>query len=103
MRFKFLLIYSLILCCTAVSEPIIETDITPEIIFNCNIVEGEDSVTVYLDLQITSSSNKLFNASIKGQGLAKDYYKNVEDIKSNSVFNSESVLTLNKNGTYFVF
>ena len=78
-------------------------DITPEIIFNCNIVEGRFGNSLF-DLQITSSSNKLFNASIKGQGLAKDYYKNVEDIKSNSVFNSESVLTLNKNGTYsFIF
>ena len=72
----------------------------PEINFNCNYIESSEEVTLTINTQIISKNQKLFNGSLKGQGLANDFYKQLPDINKNSSYESEFVFSTTVNGTY---
>ena len=95
----FLLIITLISCQQeTVSTP--QADSEPQLSLNCNYIENNNEVTVTLNIQIITKNKKLFNGSLKGQGLSKDYYKKIPDINTNTSFEAEYLFTTQKNGTY---
>ena len=95
----FLLAITLISCQQeTVSSP--QTDNEPQFSLNCNYIENNNEVTVTLNIQVVTKNKKLFNGSIKGQGLSKDYYKKIPDINSNTSFEAEYLFTTQNNGTY---
>ena len=72
----------------------------PEINLNCNYIESSEEVTLTINTQIISKNQKLFNGSLKGQGLANEFYKQLPDINKNSSYESEFVFSTITNGTY---
>ena len=74
--------------------------IPPELFINCNFIEDSESVNVLIEISVFSNSDKLTNGSLKGAGLANDYYKQLDDMNPNSSFSGEFNFTSDKNGTF---
>tara|TARA_B100001248_G_C27367520_1_gene449828 strand:+ start:463 stop:1593 length:1131 start_codon:yes stop_codon:yes gene_type:complete len=98
---KSLILFLLLSFCsqqTSTTEEI--TDLSPEIYMNCNFANSTDTVLINIDISIFSNSEKLINGSIKGSGIADDFYKPLDDIDKNSSFTGEYVYTTSRNGTF---
>jgi len=102
MKFKIFLVISstlLSFCQPQASEVINEDNRIPIVTFNCNNIES-DNPYVLLNVSIVSFNEKIFNISIKGQGTARDYYRQISDIEANSTYESEFVFQPDESGTY---
>jgi len=102
MRFKIFLATIAILlsfCQPQSNEVLNEDNRNPLISFNCNNIESNNPY-VLLNVSIVSFNEKLFNISIKGQGTARDYYRQISDIEVNSNYESEFVFNPVESGTY---
>jgi len=83
---------------TSTTEEIVTSP--PEIYLNCSFAEAPDTVLINIDLSIFSNSEKLTNGSIKGSGIAENFYKALDDIDTNSSFTGEYVFSTLRNGTF---
>ena len=102
MKFKIFLVISstlLSFCQPQASEVINEDNRIPIVTFNCNNIES-DNPYVLLNVSIVSFNEKIFNISIKGQGTARDYYRQISDIEANSNYESEFVFQPDESGNY---
>ena len=98
---KFLILLLLLSFCTqqtSTTEEIVTTP--PEIYINCNFANAPDTVVISIDISIFSNSEKLINGSIKGSGIAENFYKALDDIDKNTSFTGEYVYTTLRNGTF---
>ena len=86
--------------CSDNPEVIESLEDEPAFIFNCNLVNDSNESLVYINLQVLSKEDKLFNGSIKGQGLANDFYKDLEDVNKNTSYEAEYIFKSSKNGDY---
>jgi len=63
----------------------------PTLKLNCNYVESNNEQYVLLNIQIFSYDNNIYNGSLKGQGIAREFYKKLPDLKTDSTYESEFV------------
>ena len=100
---KVLILFFILSCGTSETESIEFVELTqPDIILNCNFIESSDEVLITINTQVITKDKKLFNGSIKGQGLAKDFYKSLPDLKQNSNYDSEFSFYSEDNGSYTI-
>ena len=102
MKFKIFLVISstlLSFCQPQASEVFNEDNRIPIVTFNCNNIES-DNPYVLLNVSIVSFNERIFNISIKGQGTARDFYRQISDIEANSTYESEFVFQPDESGTY---
>ena len=101
---KLLILFLIfIINCNQVGQTeIINEDIdnVPEIIFLCSEIQNQNEVTIEINLIVTTKNKKLFNGSIKGNGVSQDFYKKLDDLNINSTFEGKFVEKVFKNGTY---
>ena len=98
---KLLILFLIfIINCNQVGQTeIINEDIDnmPEIIFLCSEIQNQNEVTIEINLIVTTKNKKLFNGSIKGNGVSQDFYKKLDDLNINSTFEGKFVEKVFKN------
>ena len=100
-RVKILiLIFSMFLSSCTQDVEISQSVEEPELKLNCNYIESAEEIIVTINVQVIVKDKKLFNGALKGQGIAKDYLKSLEDLSMNSTFDGEYVFQSQTNGTY---
>ena len=100
---KVLILIFILSCGTSETESIEILELPqPDIILNCNLIESSDEVLITINTQVITKDKKLFNGSIKGQGLAKDFYKSLPDLNQNFNYNSEFSFYSEDNGSYTI-
>lgn len=101
-NFHIFLIFNIFItfCQQAEVETSTEVNEVPQVNLNCNYIESSDEVIVTINSQVISKNKKLFNGSLKGQGLASEFYKQLPDINKNSSYESEFIFKTITNGTY---
>lgn len=100
-RYKifYILLCFLTSACTQ-QTPASEDVLQPSLILNCNTIENAKNVALTINIQVISADKKLFNGSLKGQGLTKDFYRDLDDVNKNSSFSGEFEYLVQNNGTY---
>ena len=100
-RYKIFLILLCFLTSACTQQtPTTEDILQPSLILNCNTIENAKNVALTLNIQVISADKKLFNGSLKGQGLTKDFYRDLDDVNKNSSFSGEFEYLVQNNGTY---
>ena len=98
---KYLILFFLFSLCTQQSLISTQEEITsPELFINCNFIDNQDNVDVVIDITVFSNSEKLSNGSLKGFGLAENFYKPLDNMNINSSFTGEYTFSSELNGTF---
>ena len=104
-KFHILLTFLLVSYCTnntALKSQAVDTREQPVVKFVCSETINEDSVILDVYLLINSKNSKLNNGSIKGTGVASNFYKKISDIPMNNTFEGSYIFEITKNGSYSV-
>jgi len=96
----FTLIFSMFLSSCTPNIEVSQSVEQPELKLNCNYIESAEEIFVTINVQVTVKDKKLFNGSLKGQGIAIDYFKSLDDLSMNSTFDAQYVFQSQTNGTY---
>jgi hypothetical protein len=98
---KCIVLFLLFNLCTQQSSVSSEQEFnTPELFINCNFINNQDIVNISIEITVYSNSENLGNGSLKGSGIAKDFYRPLENVKSNSSFFGEYIFSTETNGTF---
>ena len=98
---KYLVIFLLFSLCSEQSSDLPEEEFNaPELFINCNFINNQDIVDISIEVAVYSNSEKLINGSLKGSGIAKGFYRPLDNINQNSSFLGEYVFSTNTNGSF---
>jgi len=98
---KYLILFFLFsLCAQQSSISTQEENISPELFINCNFIDNQNIVNVVIEITVFSNSEKLSNGSLKGSGLAENFYRPLENMNINSSFTGEYTFSSESNGTF---
>jgi len=98
---KYLILFFIFSFCTQQSSIPIEEEATPpEVFINCNFIDNQNIVDVVIEISVFSNSEKLINGSLKGSGLADNFYKPLDNMNINSSFMGEYIFSSETNGTF---
>ena len=102
-KLHILLIFLLVNYCTSNTELNSQDSGSyqpPLIKFVCNETINENSVTLDVYVLINAKNSKLYNGSIKGTGVASNFYRNINDVQENTIFEGNYIFEITKNGSY---
>ena len=102
-KLNILLIFLLVNYCTSNTELNSQDSGSyqpPLIKFVCNETINENSVTLDVYVLINAKNSKLYNGSIKGTGVASNFYRNINDVQENTIFEGNYIFEITKNGSY---
>ena len=104
-KFHIFLTFLLVSYCTNntdLTSQAVETYEQPVVKFVCSETINEDYVILDVYLLINSKNSKLYNGSIKGTGVASNFYRDISDIPINNTFEGSYFYEITKNGSYSV-
>ena len=104
-KFHIFLTFLLVSYCTNntdLTSQAVDTYEQPVVKFVCSETINEDYVILEVYLLINSKNSKLNNGSIKGTGVASNFYRNISDIPINNTFEGSYMFEITKNGSYSV-
>jgi len=104
-KFHIFLTFLLVSYCTNntdLTSQAVDTYEQPVVKFLCSETINEDYVILDVYLLINSKNSKLNNGSIKGTGVASNFYRNISDIPINNTFEGSYIFEITKNGSYSV-
>ena len=104
-KFHIFLTFLLVSYCTNntdLTSQAVETYEQPVVKFVCSETINEDYVILDVYLLINSKNSKLYNGSIKGTGVASNFYRNISDIPINNTLEGSYIYEITKNGSYSV-
>ena len=104
-KFHIFLTFLMLSYCTsntALTTQDVDNYEQPIIKFVCSETINTNSVILDVYLLINSKNSKLYNGSIKGTGVASNFYRNISDIGLNNTFEGSYNFEITKNGSYSV-
>ena len=104
-KFHFFLTFLLVSYCTNNTDLTSQAEETyeqPVVKFVCSETINKDYVILDVYLLINSKNSKLYNGSIKGTGVASNFYRDISDIPINNTFEGSYFYEITKNGSYSV-